>query len=208
MSIARVQTSKFAARLGQVIKCGKCGDPIVKGHTYRWYKVGFRSRTRHIRCMKPTCTPRASELDSSLMSGVWGGQEAAGDALDALEAGDPEDDSSNVNHAVQDYGVALTDVGEQYRDAADAMGSAGEEMGEKADTLADSGADLDDWTASTEEPDFDDCENEEHATERSDGEATLPRGDSSCESCADIASSWWSDIIQEARDAIDNADLP
>jgi hypothetical protein len=203
MSQARIQYSTFAGRLGKTIKCGKCGRDIPKGERYRWYKVGFRSRYKNIRCYRSECTPRSSELESSLMAGVYSAIEGAEDALAALDAGEPEDDASSIAEAVTDAADGVREVADQYSEAADAMGDAGYDMQEKADEIGSAADELEGYSAGDDEPDLDQCDNEAHDLEEADA-GWIERGDRSCESCTEIKRDWWTQEISAAQTALSN----
>jgi hypothetical protein len=214
MSVARVRTSRFAARQGATLSCQKCGNPIQKGETYRWYKIGFRSRYKYIRCSRSTCTPRMSELESSKMVGVWSAVESAEDALDALAAGDPEDDASSIASAVNEIESDAESVADEYDEAADASPTGmvfGEDLHERADGIRSAAQDLGSWSPTTDEPDYDSCDDEMHDEDAKgpDGEdqEVVDRGDTAtCGQCAEIKQAWWDEAIEEARTAIGDAD--
>lgn len=110
MSIARVNTvSKAQKDQGS---CEKCSAPISKGAGYLWYKLGFRSRHKHVRCLK--CgPPSASALESNEgMSMVL----AAGEELDvALTAAETKEDvESAVQSAASGVQEALDSWQEKY----------------------------------------------------------------------------------------------
>lgn len=196
MSIARIYTSRFAARKGATLKCGKCGRSIEKGETYRWYKIGFRSRYKYIRCDSMACTPRYSELESrDNMVTVWSAIESANDTLDGLDAADPEENTNSIDEAVQTAGQEINEAAGAYREAAEAMGGAGYEMEEKADTLEEAGGELEGYESEETDPP-DNHEDDEHEGEQDD-----------CGQCADDRQEWWSEQIQNARDAIDSAQV-
>ena len=44
-------------------QCGKCDTPILKGDPYVWWK--FRYGGRRVRCTKPDCYPKPSDLTQS-----------------------------------------------------------------------------------------------------------------------------------------------
>jgi hypothetical protein len=106
----RVTTVK-AARKAQG-SCGKCSAKISAGDGYRWWK--FRYGPRGVRCMKPECAPRASDLtQSAFYSQLYSIQ----DSLDAaVDSRSPED----------------------LRAAADELRSLGEEMSSNRDNMPDS----------------------------------------------------------------------
>jgi hypothetical protein len=196
-----------------LLKCGKCGDEIALGAPYRWFTVGFRSHYKQVRCMKGSCTPRESERESSgIRSEILGAIEAAHDELNALtEVGD----ASEVESIVQQVGDAFRTAADQYREADEAFGGGGNtENGDRADTSETGAGELESWSTSGDnEPDYEDCEDDLHkpVEERADEEDDRPivdKGDSECENCVSIRNNWFSDLIDEASEAIDNVEQP
>jgi hypothetical protein len=124
--VARVTTVN-AARKDQGT-CSKCGDPIPKGAAYRHASPGFRSR-KIVRCMKPECSFRTSDLTTSKMATVYAAQEGAEDDVNQAE------DADGLKAAMEPLAEAAREVADEYREAAEAMGEAGYEMEEKADSL-------------------------------------------------------------------------
>lgn len=210
MSQARIYQQRFAARKGKTISCEKCKDPIPKGATYRSFQVGFRSRYTHVRCMKASCTPRPSELESSMLAEVYSAQEGAQDELTALENGDPGEDASDIKSVVESCGEGIRGVADQYREAAEAMGSAGEgsDNEERADTLETAADELEGWDPDDDEPDFDGCANEKHEAMGPVPEDVLERGSADCDECGTIRSEWWMAQIDAAREMVDGIELP
>lgn len=92
-------------------KCQKCGTEIKAGDPYRYFKVGFRSRVKNVRCMADACTPRPSELTSSKMSGAYAAQEDAHDAIDAAATYD------EIVQALEDCAQAAREVVSEYEEA-------------------------------------------------------------------------------------------
>lgn len=212
MSIARVYTQRFAARQGKTIACEKCRTPIAKGEQYRSFQVGFRSKFTHVRCMRSTCSPRLSELESSMLSEVYAGQEAAEDTLDDLLAQDPEDDASSVESAVHDFGDAIRNVADQYREADENFGGGGNtENGERADTLESAADEMENWSASENDPpDDEDCSEKARvaAAHDADPASDEEHDPDECDECIGNRRTWWEDLINEAREAISSVDLP
>jgi hypothetical protein len=146
MSIARIHTVK-AARKDQGT-CDKCGTPLPAGSAYRWYTVGFRSHFKRRRCMDPACTPRASELESSLVASIYAAQEQAEDDINA--AGTPDDIQSAIESVVE----AVREVAEQYREAAvnpNTGATFNYESEERADTLDASADELEGYDIEADE---------------------------------------------------------
>lgn len=211
----RINISKFAARQGATLACDKCRNPIAKGEAYRHFKVGFRYGRKQVRCMRPECSPRQSELTNSKMSGVYVAIEAAEDDLTALE-GNPEDDTSSITSALQTAAEGINEVADEYREANEASPTGfvfGEDLNERADEIADAASELESWSPEDDEPDYDQCD--EHPDEgcdfheQCDKEACIvERGDTmECSSCDTIKTDWWDAQIEGARDALSNVSL-
>lgn len=111
MSIAKINHVQ-AARKTQGT-CGKCQTPINIGDPYRWYKVGFRARFKHVRCTSSACMPRPSELESSRISEVYAAQEDAQDRIEGAET------VAEMNEAISDLQDAIEQLAEEYRDASE-----------------------------------------------------------------------------------------
>jgi uncharacterized protein YukE len=106
--------------------CGKCGTELPKGSAYRWWQF-FRSKFKHVRCMDPKCSPRASDLCQSKFSGVYMGQENAQDALDAWEKEVREVDLNSecetpsyedLKNDLENAAGEIREIGEEYRESA------------------------------------------------------------------------------------------
>jgi hypothetical protein len=109
--------------------CGKCGDLIPRGSNYRKWAF-FRQRTPHVRCLKPTCAPRPSELTQSLLATIYGAQEALEDSL--VDDFTPE----VVESGLQDLIDACEEVAGQYEEAAEPFNNEGEHQ-ERAEAVQD-----------------------------------------------------------------------
>ena len=204
MSVARVYTQK--SRKARV--CEKDRTVIKPGDTYRSFWVGFRSRYAHIRCMNSTCTPRTSELESSKLSAAYAAIEAAEDSLAALEAGDPEDDASSIDSAVNEAADEIRTVADEYREADQYFGGGGmTDSSERADELENTAYELESFSSSESEPDFDGCGDDVHdEPEKDEDREVVERGNTEeCSSCETIKLDWWAEQISEARDALSNA---
>lgn len=198
--MARIQTSTFAARKGATLTCSKCRRNIEKGERYRWYKPGFRSRYKVVICSN--CKVKPSETMSSKMAGVVAAVEDANEALDALEAGDPEQDTSSIESILQEAASTIEGVADEYREAAEASPTGlifGEDYNERADEISNAASDLEGWTADENEPP------DNHDDHNTDEDAE-PVDKDDCEDCADDRREWWSDQISAARDALSEAE--
>ena len=160
------------------LTCERDGTLINKGEPYRWFKVGFRSNYKHIRCMKPECTPRPSELESSNLATAYAAQE---DALDSANSVDNPDDAQQV---VDEFSSALQELAEEYRTASENPNTGvvfNTDAEERADTLESAAGELDG---------FDPPELPEPCPDH-------PEGSSNCDSCTGILE----DYVEELREA-------
>lgn len=133
--------------------CDRCGDPLPKGSPYRWFTVGFRSSHKRVRCMKPECTPKMSERESSKLADVYSALESAEvDLANATDKGEIED-------AVHEFGDAVREVGDEYTEASvnpnsgNVFNTDAEERGEALGSWAE---ELNGWSTDEEEPDRED----------------------------------------------------
>jgi hypothetical protein len=196
MSIARVTTvqhsrprrDKVTGELKKYV-CENDKTVIEPGEPYRWFVVGFRSNYVHIRCMKSTCTPRMSQLESSQLSEVYAAQESAEDELNVLAVADPGE-LSDITDTFDQIGEAIDNVVSAYREADESFGGQGAtQSAERADELESAKDELD--QISLEE--FDESSCDEHS--KFDGE---------CDDCKELKATWWSDQIDAAKDALSN----
>lgn len=200
--MSRVYYSKFAGRKGATLKCGKCGEPIEKGQSYRWFKVGFRSRTKYIRCWKSGCTPKQSEMTTSKMAGVYAAIEDATANLEALR-GSHEEDTSSIKSELESAAQSIREVADEYREAAEASPTGlvfGEDLNERADAVEAGADEIENWDAEEDEPDLDNayCDDRHLDAIRTE-----------CEDCIagveEAKSKWWDDQIESAIDAMTSA---
>ncbi len=198
MSQARLYQSTFAARQGKTLKCEKCGEPIVKGERYIWFKVGFRSPFKHVRHMRHQ--PLDSERESSLLSGVMSAREDAESNIAGLMwNGDAESLISDIRSELESAADGWRDVAGQYADAAESMGEgAGANMQETADSIESAADELTSWDPDEDEPDL---EHESHGTE----DEPAPDPDT-CEDCQSIRDQWASDVQDSAVNHLTEAE--
>lgn len=133
--MARVKTVKKAQK--DQGKCEKCGTALPVGSAYVHFKVGFRSRYKHVRCTAPACYPKQSELTSSMMSDAYAAQEEAHAAIDAWEP-DPEameNDIESLAQILSDCASAANDVASQYEDSISNAPMLEDSLREKVDAL-------------------------------------------------------------------------
>lgn len=135
--MARIYTQKTRKER----TCGRCGQTISPGETYRQASPGFRSRPL-IRCAKVECSFRQSELTASKMSGAYAALEDAEDALlGELQTVD------EVRDVLQTAADGLREVAEEYREASQSWGNGqgNDEWDMWADELDSAADELEGW---------------------------------------------------------------
>lgn len=203
---ARLQSVKHARTSPG--HCGKCHNAIKAGEPYRYWRQ-FRSRMKNIRCMKSECTPRPSELDTSLMSDVLAAQEDAGSAIaavpdpDIIENGTTDADAfvDSIREAIQPVIDAIDAASEQYREQDNAFGGSGATAGaERADTLENASSTLGDWQPENDTPDA--------CGEHDDNPESIDGFDPKCDECKESVSTWADEVRNSASSAVDEVELP
>ena len=154
MSQARITTITKSVKPGV---CEKCRTELPPGSAYRHFKVGFRSRYKHVRCMEAACTPRPSELESSKLSEVYAAQEDAEDQLDELDADATADEITEVVTAL---GEAIQAVADEYEEAStDDNGTVFNTTAEeRAETLSSAADELSGFEVGDAETDCSNCD--------------------------------------------------
>lgn len=171
--------------------CGRCRRGIPVGDGYRWIKPRYGSK--QIRCMKPECAFKPTDLSSSKVARI---EEAIDDARTEIENAKSHDEIQGALQAVADV---AREVAEEYQEASDnwAGGNGNEEFQEKADSCESFASDLDGWSFSGEDDELAiRDEAAEEVTERRQGES-LDDYESRVESEQDEA---WEQALQEIRD--------
>lgn len=127
--MARVKTVKKARKDPGF--CGRCREELKKGDAYKWWSF-YRSKHKNIRCLKPECRPRASELTESKFAEVYEAQEMVDDELSkfdeyvqALDLPPDSDGAMTVEEILDNYrqlcdeaASQIEDVANEYRDSA------------------------------------------------------------------------------------------
>lgn len=129
----RVTTVKKAQKAQGT--CGKCGAKIKKGDSYRWWK--FRFGGRRVRCAKPECTPKPSDLTQSAFYGtLYSIEESVTDAIADFEGGGEPDALAD---ALRQAAEELRELGEECTSNRDNMpeGLQDSETGELLQNRAD-----------------------------------------------------------------------
>lgn len=109
--------------------CSHCRDPLPAGTPYRYYKPGFRSKTKIRVCMKSECTPRRSQLDQSKLSDAFAAIETAEDAIANAETVEA------VQNAIDECASAIRDVSGEYEDTISNTPMLEDQLREKIDAL-------------------------------------------------------------------------
>lgn len=193
MSLARVHTvNKSQKDQGN---CEVCKVKLPKGSSYRWFSVGFRSKYKHVRCMKTECNPKSSQLESSKYADIYAAQENF--VVDDLETKD------DIEEAVHEFAEAVRQVASEYNDAAinpntgEVFNTLAEERGQALEEVAD---ELEGWEYN-EEPEP--CES--HA-EHDDGiEGGIAEN---CNECKEQWQEFLDDARTAAREAVDGIEMP
>lgn len=186
MSIARVKTVNRSQKPGT---CEKCGTALPVGSAYRWFKVGFRSKHKHVRCMEAKCSPRNSELESSNLAEAYAAQEAAYDDLDA--AGTIED----IDQVAQDCSSAAGDVMQQYADSIEAAPMLEDQLQPTIDALEEWVSELDNVDL-PEQPTAEEGEGVVCSVHEED------EHDATCEACQAALEEKQEEALEEAREIV------
>lgn len=184
MSIARITKVQKSLKPGT---CEKCKAALPKGSGYLWFKVGFRSRNKRVRCLKTECYPKDSERESSLLSEVYAAKEAAEEQV--AEATSAEE----MKDLVTEYAEAVREVASQYEEAmtddqGNVFNTTAEEryeaLEQAADDIESAADDIDDTTTECEA-----CAGTgEIPCETCEGEGSvLPEGATDPVDCSDCA---------------------
>lgn len=110
--------TKAKRNTGRRIVCGRCGEEILPGETYRSWSF-YRQRTPNVRCYRSTCDPRPSELTSSIVSDVLSAIE---DAQEQLAGEFAVEDAESAVEAIKEAAEAARD---QYSEAAEPFNGEG-----------------------------------------------------------------------------------
>lgn len=205
MSVARITT---VGRSRKPYVCGSCRETIPVGSSYRWFAVGFRGRPQ-IRCMKTTCTPRTSQLESSQLSEAYAARENAQDQLATMTE---VSDLSDLQNVLDEFKDAIESVKDIYREADENFGGGGmTENAERADNLEavmdeiDS-VSLDDWDDNW-------CEKHESADTALELDEQFTESDNidavreACDDCIANRETWWKEQVEAVENAINDANI-
>lgn len=205
MSLARVN---YVEKSRKDNVCGNCRTALPKGSAYRWFTVGFRSNYKRVRCMSSACSPKQSELESSLLSEVYAAMESAEETINGTEPGDYD----GIRDAFNEVNEAIQSVASQYREQDEAFGGYGSTPGaERADTLE--SAEVDDILTDDDFDEWCDDHSDEGNWEMIQSEdpnaagVGLDEAREACEVCTERRSEWWANVQMEAVEAVNNVEL-
>lgn len=177
------------------LTCGKCGDKIrasrdeqqdvvdkrtgkkkrkkvrVLGDSYRWIK--FNRGPKRIRCMKPACAFRASDMTTSdKLSRVYGAQETA---EEAIAGWDPAEGIDDLKQALEDLATEIREVSDEYEESASNMEQAFPSGSSQIDEIREKSENLAAWADEIEAVDLEEWDGPE------DDDDTEPRKCIACE---------------------------
>lgn len=228
--MARITTVASARASKKSRVCMRCREDITVGQSYQWVQANrYAPRlNKHTDC-SPGFKP--SEYTSSKIATAYAGQEAAHDALDALDVEqyrtddtdtvfDAESFMADVQAALDEAATGAQECAADYQDGLDAMpeglqyGDVGSEIQEKIDTLesyesdvqsfdytGDAWSDMLDAVKSEHEPEADD-ESDDDGLDDTD---TLD--DELLDAISDAWNEWTQGVLDEAREAVDALEL-
>jgi hypothetical protein len=222
----RVHTVKKARAAARTRTCTSCREPIEIGQSFYTWAIkstyGGSKYFRHVACGYP----KPWELTHSKLGEVYRAQAQAEDDIDDLVCESPDDVEDALQAILSNLAEAINEVASEYRDAAEAMGGAGYENEERADVLESSAMELDSFTLSVQyeapdEDDYtrdcDDCggsgeiddEDDETITcDTCEGTGTVDNTSESDESPEDALATYLDAAKEEARDAVNEIELP
>lgn len=122
-------------------QCGKCSTKIKKGEPYLWWKfrTGGRGGSKHVRCAKPECAPKASDLTQS---------EFWGEIYAMQEQGITGDTFSDLKDSRDEVANRLTEMADELEEKRNNMpeglqdGETGNMLQERADACRDAATEL------------------------------------------------------------------
>jgi hypothetical protein len=140
MSQARVHR---AAKARKEWTCGKCGDTVKVGEPVLSFSVGFRGREQR-RCTKPGCYPTREELESSMVSSVYG----------VIDAADWDGDGSfeSIQATLEEVVEVIREVAGEYENSE--MFDKNEDLQQRAETLNAAADEIEAWQPDEDKPDW------------------------------------------------------
>lgn len=116
----RITRVKAAQKSKRARHCGRCRDEIQIGQPYLWWrrKTGNASGITYIRCGKPECAPKPSEVVTNQYASMI---MAAAEGFDAGVGG--FESAQDIAEALREYGQTATEISEMMIENADNMES-------------------------------------------------------------------------------------
>lgn len=185
------------------LACGKCKTTIAKGAGYRWTKP--RYGPRKVRCLKPSCDFRPSDLSSAKTATI---HDAIEDARNEIDTAESHDDIQSILQSVAD---TAREVAQEYQDASDqwAGGNGNAEFQEKADTCESFADECESWSFSgeTDEETVRQTVRDDDDNKQDDGEDD----DTYAQRIEDLEKEAWeatlTEMREEAGDVLDGFEL-
>lgn len=178
--------------------CGKCRDKIEKGQPYKWAKS--RHGPKMVRCAKPACRFRPTDLSNAKTARI---EEAIEDAQDLIGVAESLED---IKSQLQEVADIAREVGDEYREASDqwAGGQGHEEWSEKADACESFAGELEGWEPSGE---TDEEEVRQRVRDEEEGPEQEETEDMYAERLEQLEDAAWEEVVQSMRDeAVDALD--
>ncbi len=136
--------------------CTKCKTPLPVGSPYRYYRPGFRTRTKVCLCMKAECTPRRSELETTRMADVYSAIEDAETTIN--EAGSVQD----IRDALEECAESIRGTADEYEQSIFDAPMLEDQLRDRIEELNSFADDLDTNSFDDEPDEPDSSEKEEH----------------------------------------------
>lgn len=139
-------------------KCGHCGITLPPGVPYRHFTVGFRSRSKNVRCMKVECSPTRAERESSKLAEIYAAIDDA--SFDGCET------TEGIKSVLEQVAEVARGLSEEYAEASVNQNTGAvfnveaEERGQTLEAYAD---ELESWDPDEEEPEKPEDEDDEKA---------------------------------------------
>lgn len=200
MSQARVTRVEKSMKPAGPCERRGCEVVIEKGMPYLWYKVGFRSKHKHVRCVDHP--PRPSERESSNLASAYAAVEDFEDQIGGLETVD------DIQSALEEVAEAFRELASEYEEAStDDNGTVFNTVAEeRAEALESAADEIDGWYPDEDEP----AKCEKHEGEEDDlpkiGEP-LPEDEPECPDCEARRQEWIEGIRESATSAVNDVDF-
>lgn len=178
-------------------KCGNCGDTIKVGEPYRWTKPRYGGKK--VRCVKPSCKFRQSDLSGAKTAVIY---DAIEDAQKVIETAESHEE---IQAALQGVAEVARDVGSEYEDANSSWAggsTSNPEFEEKAEACNSFADELEGWEFS------DTYEEEEVRQEAIEEVPAKEEGETDSEyddRLVELQDQAWQETLQSMRDEAGDA---